>query len=369
MDLPVKVGIIGCGVISDTYIKRLQSAKTIEVYSCADLDYQRAQAKAADFGIACVQTPGEMLADPAVQLVANLTHPRAHADVTLAAIEAGKHVYTEKPFATTRDDAQRIIQAARQRNVTVCGAPDTFLQPNIQALRQLVDSGQLGDVVGGHGFFVTPGHESWHPNPDFYYQVGGGPHMDMGPYYLTALICALGPIKSVTATTKRTRPERMITAKSVRNGERIKVEVPTYVTGTLTFGNGAIVNLTTIFDGWDTSLPDLELYGTQGTITLGRYGVHVAKTPIRFKRPNQDGWFDVPQANERDLKFGLGIVDMVDALVNGRPPRASAEIAVHILDVLLSMEESAASGCRVEVSSMCSRPEPPDERLLEQMRG
>jgi predicted dehydrogenase len=367
MDLPVKIGILGCGVISSTYIKRLQSADMVEVYSCADIDRSRAEAIAVEFGIACVQTPHEMLADPAVQIVANLTHPRAHAELTLAAIDAGKHVYTEKPFAVTREDGLRIIEAARQRNVMVCGAPDTFLQPNIQALRKLLDSGQLGDIVGGHGFFVSPGHESWHPNPDFYYQIGGGPHMDMGPYYLTALIYSLGPVKSVVATSKMTRPQRTITARVPRSGETIKVEVPTYVTATLTFEDAAIITLTTIFDGLDTSLPDLELYGTLGTITLGRYGVHTAKTPIRLKRPGQDSWIDVPQSHERDLKWGLGIVDMVDALVNGRPPRASAELALHILDVLVSMDESARTGHRVEISSTCSRAEPLDERLLEHL--
>ena len=245
---PIRVGIIGCGTISPQYLRNLPLYPGVEVVACSDIDLDRAKSRAQEFGVPKYCSVEELLSDPNVDLVLNLTTPDAHAEVSLAVIAAGKHVYNEKPLAIDRQDGKAILNAARSRGVRVGCAPDTFLGGGIQTCRRLIDAGDIGRPFAATAFFVSHGHESWHPDPAFYYQRGGGPMFDMGPYYLTCLVALLGPVSRVTGSYTTATAERTITSEP-RNGETISVEVPTHVTGVLDFADGAVATVITSFDG------------------------------------------------------------------------------------------------------------------------
>ncbi|HUW14735.1 MAG TPA: Gfo/Idh/MocA family oxidoreductase, partial [Anaerolineae bacterium] len=245
----VKTGIVGCGNISGIYCQNAQKLEVLKLVACADLIPERAQAKAAEFSLPKACTTDELLADPDIELVVNLTIPRAHAEVALAAIAAGKHVYNEKPLAVTREEGDRIIEAARHSKVLVGCAPDTFLGAGIQTCCKLVDDGWIGKPLGAAAFLMLHGHESWHPDPAFYYQPGGGPMLDMGPYYLTALVSVMGPIRRVAGAARISFPERTITSQP-KYGHKITVEVPTHVVGIMEFASGALGTIVTSFDVW-----------------------------------------------------------------------------------------------------------------------
>ncbi len=263
----VRVGIVGCGVISGIYLKNLPTFDLVEVVACADLVLERAQARAAEFGVPRACSPDELLADPAIELVVNLTIPKAHAPVALAAVEAGKSVYNEKPLAVERAQGAELLRRAEAKGVLVGGAPDTFLGGGIQTCRQLIDEGAIGEPVAATAFMANHGHEHWHPDPAFYYQPGGGPLFDMGPYYLTALVSLIGPVHRVAGSARISTPDRIITSEPKR-GEKIHVETPTHVAGTLDFLSGAIGTLITSFDVWAHSLPRIEIYGSEGTLAV-----------------------------------------------------------------------------------------------------
>ena len=251
-----KIGIIGCGNISSIYFENLQKSSLLEIVACADLLKERAQEKASKYQVPHVYSVEELLNDSEIQLVVNLTIPQAHSEVTLKAIGAGKHVYTEKPLALTKEEGLKILNAAQKQGVCVGNAPDTFLGAGLQTCRALIDQGVIGEPLAGSAFMMCHGHESWHPNPDFYYQKGGGPLFDMGPYYLTALVFLVGPVKSVQALAKVSFPERIITSQP-RKGEKIKVEVPTHVTAILNLDNELPVSFVTSFDVWAARLPSV----------------------------------------------------------------------------------------------------------------
>ncbi|MCY0903078.1 MAG: Gfo/Idh/MocA family oxidoreductase, partial [Firmicutes bacterium] len=264
----VKVGIIGCGNISNAYFQGIPRFALVQVVACADLDMSRAQARAEQWHVtAC--TVEELLADPDIDIVVNLTIPVAHAKVCLAALEAGKHVYVEKPLAVSLEDGRLIMDTARARGLRVGSAPDTFLGGGLQTCRKLIDDGWIGTPIAATGFMMGAGHESWHPDPAFYYQVGGGPMFDMGPYYLTALVFLLGGIERVTGSARVTFPERTITSEPKR-GTRIAVETPTHIAGVIDFTSGAIGTLITSFDiqAGTSAFPPLEIYGTEGSLRV-----------------------------------------------------------------------------------------------------
>ena len=264
----VKIGIIGCGNISDIYLKNCtQVFDNLEVVACADLIHERAQAKAEQYNLAKACSVEELLRDPEIEIVVNLTTPDAHAEVCLAALKAGKNVYVEKPLAITREDGKKILELAKEKGLLVGGAPDTFLGAGIQTCRKLIDDGWIGEPIGATAFMVNHGHESWHPDPEFYYKVGGGPMFDMGPYYLTALIALMGPVKRVTGSARITFPERVITSEP-KYGTKITVDVPTHVAGIMDFESGAIGTILTSFDVWDSQLPRIEVYGTTGSMIV-----------------------------------------------------------------------------------------------------
>jgi predicted dehydrogenase len=350
----VKVGIVGCGNISGIYCQNAHELEILKLIACADLIPERAHAKAEEFSIPNACTTDEMLADPEVEVVVNLTIPKAHAEVALAAIVAGKHVYSEKPLGVTREEGRRILDAAHNKEVLVGCAPDTFLGAGIQTCRKLVDDGWIGEPIGAAASLMLHGHESWHPDPEFFYQPGGGPMLDMGPYYLTALVNIMGPVTRAAGATRITFPERTITSQA-KYGEKITVEVPTHVIGVLEFATGALGTIVTSFDVWAHELPRIEIYGTEGTLSMP--DPNTFGGPVRIWR--NGSWSEVPLTHGYPKNSrGLGIADMAYALRSGRKARASGELAYHVLDVMQTLHEAASEGKYLEVASTCERPAP-----------
>ena len=351
----VNVGVIGCGNISAHYLKTLRAFPLLNVAACADQDLARARACAEQYGLARACTVEEMLADPAISLVVNLTVPNAHAAVTHAALRAGKHVHSEKPLCLTRGEARQLLEAAQARQVRLGCAPDTFLGGGMQTCRKLIDDGWIGEPVGASAFLMNHGHEHWHPDPAFYYKAGGGPMFDMGPYYLTSLVSLLGPIRRVTGAARTTFPERVITSQP-RAGTRVSVDVPTFVAGTLEFAGGAIASLITTFDVWASQLPHLEIYGTEGSLALP--DPNWFRGPVRLRRRDSADWSEVPLTHgfTADHFRGLGAVDLAYAVRSGRPHRASAEMAAHVVEAMSGFLDSAAAGRAYDLVSRCDRP-------------
>ena len=354
MAAKVRVGIVGCGTISGIYLKVAPTFELLEVAACADIVVERARARAAEFGVPKAVSVEELLADPEIELVVNLTIPAAHGQVALAAVEAGKSVYNEKPLAVDRAEARRLLERARAKGVLVGGAPDTFLGGGIQTCRKLIDDGAIGQPVAATAFFANHGHEGWHPDPGFYYQPGGGPMFDMGPYYLTALVSLIGPVRRVTGSARATFPEREIRSEPKR-GQRIKVETPTHIAGVVDFASGAIGTIVTSFDVWAHSLPRIEIYGSEGTLAVP--DPNTFGGPVRLRRAGEPEWREMPLTHGRtENSRSLGVADMAHALRSGRPHRASGELAYHVLDVMQSFTEASAAGRHVELASSCERP-------------
>ena len=353
---PVKVGIIGCGNISDIYCQAGRTFEAIDVVACADLLPERAEAKALEHGIAKALTPEALLADPEVEIVVNLTIPIAHGTVALAALEAGKHVYNEKPLAVTREDGRRMLELAQEKGLRVGCAPDTFLGGGLQTCIKLINDGWIGTPVSATAFMQCHGHETWHPDPDFFYQHGGGPMFDMGPYYLTALVAMLGRVKRVTGSTRVTFPERLITSEE-KYGEVIKVNTPTHVAGILDFVNGAIGTIVMSFDVWAHTLPCIEIHGTEGSMSVpdpNSFG-----GPVKIRRMGAVEWSEVPLSHGySENSRGLGVADMAAAIRGNRPHRASGELACHVLDLMHAFHDASNNGRHVKIRSKCKRPAP-----------
>ena len=263
----VKVGVIGCGNISGIYLRNAKVLKGLEVVAAADLVRERAEARAAEYGVPRARSVRALLADPEIRIVLNLTIPKAHASVALAALRAGKSVYNEKPLAIRLEDARRMLKLAKARRLRVGGAPDTFMGAGGQTCRKLIDDGVIGRPVAATAFMMCHGHEGWHPAPDFYYQPGGGPMFDMGPYYLTALVNLMGPVRRVTGSARITFPIRTITSQPL-HGTKITVRTPTHIVGVMDFASGAVGTIITSFDVWAAQLPRIEVYGSAGTLSV-----------------------------------------------------------------------------------------------------
>jgi predicted dehydrogenase len=356
MDKKIKVGVIGCGNISSIYLEQMKTFDILEVVACADLIMDRARDRAAKYGIPRACTDEELWADPEIQIVLNITNPLAHAEVALGSLQAGKSVYDEKPLTTNREDAQQILKLAEEKGLRVGGAPDTFLGAGLQTCRKLIDEGAIGEPIAATAFMTCHGHESWHPDPEFYYQVGGGPMFDMGPYYLTALVSLLGPVKSVAGMTRITFPERTITSKA-KYGKKIQVEVPTHVAGLMNFANGAVGTIITSFDVWGATLPWLEIYGTEGSLHLpdpNGFGGEV-----KLWRPAVKEWENIPLIPWRSQNSrSLGLADMAHAIRSGRPHRANGKMGYHVLDIMHAFHDASRLGKEVELESTCERPAP-----------
>ncbi len=350
----VKVGIIGCGNISGAYLSMGDRFEILEIAACADLVMERARAKAEEFSIPRACTVDELLAIDEIDIVVNLTVPHAHAEVALAALEAGKSVYSEKPFALSRDEGRPVLELAREKGLLVGCAPDTFLGAGGQTARKLIDDGAIGEPVAAGAHMMSHGHESWHPDPEFYYKPGGGPMFDMGPYYLTALVNLLGPVRRLTGSATISFPERTITSEPKR-GTVIRVECPTHVTGIMQFANGAVGTITTTFDVWAASLPAIEIYGAEGTLSVPNPGGFAGPACVRLAGAEE--WREIPVTHGyADQNRGLGVADMAYALRSGRLHRASGELAFHVLDIMESFTDASEQGRYVDLSSTCERP-------------
>jgi predicted dehydrogenase len=352
----VKVGIIGCGNISPIYFKNLRNFKIIDIVACADLDLERAKQRAEEFNIPKACTVDSLLSDPEIKIVINLTVPNAHADIHLKALQAGKHTYGEKPLAVKLEDGEKIVSLAKEKGLLVGSAPDTFLGGGIQTCRKLIDEGWIGEPIAATAFMMKHGPESWHPNPEFFYQVGGGPMFDMGPYYLTTLINLVGPIRRVSGLTSISFPERTITSE-VNYGKKILVETPNHIAGVFEFENGAIGTIITSFDVWGSQLPFIEIYGTKGTLVVP--DPNTFNGPVYIRRHDQTGFMEVPLTHGfTENSRGIGVVDMAYSIINGRQHRANGEMAYHVLEVMHGFHISSNEGKYYEVQSTCERPAP-----------
>ena len=350
---PQAIGIIGCGdICRKAYLPGAAHYAITEVVAVADLDVDRARSVAAEHGVAKGCSVEKLLADPQIVLVENLTIPKVHAEINRAILAAGKHVYCEKPFALSLAEAAPLVEMAAARNLRISSAPDTFLGHGLQTCRRTVDEGAIGTVVGGVMHMACPGHESWHPSPAFYYQAGGGPLFDMGPYYITALVSILGPVRRVCGIARKGREEREITSQPLA-GTRIPVEVPTHICGVLDFACGAAVNLIMSFDVFGHHLPRLELYGTEGSLSLPDPNHFVG--PVSLKR-GRDDWQETPCPGPEHRR-GAGAADLLHAVAAKRPHRADGALAVHVVEVMEALVTAGTEHRVVDLTTTCQRPE------------
>lgn len=354
----LRIGMVGIGKISGIYLQNLTGmfAERVILSAVTDMIPERAAKAAEEYHIRHVREPDELIHSPEVDIILNITQPQNHFQVALSAVKAGKHVYDEKPFCAKREEAEEVIKTAVANNVRVGGAPDTFLGAGIQTCRKLLDDGWIGIPVAATAFMMNHGHEHWHPDPEFYYKVGGGPMFDMGPYYLTALINLLGPITRISGSAKMGLKTRTITSEPLK-GKVIKVEVPTHIAGVLDFASGAVGTIITSFEVYSHTLPFIEIYGTQGTLRVP--DPNTFGGPVLVKRGWEENWSEVPLLKDYpENSRGLGIIDMAQGISQGRPHRASGELVYHVLDVMHGIHDASASGAYYEVKSTCKRPDP-----------
>lgn len=386
--MTLNVGVIGCGMVSHAYLGSIVRAPGLTLAALASRTMHSARTQAARYGGQAV-TVDAVLADPAIDLVVNLAPPGVHYGIGRRALEAGKHLYSEKPFATTLDDAADLLDLAEARNLAIGCAPDTFLGSGQQLARRLIDDGAIGRVTGGAISFGTRGMESWHPDPAFFYAAGGGPLLDIGPYYLTALVNLLGPVTEVVAIGTTPRATRQIGSPG-RAGEMIAVDVPTSVTGGVLFENGANVSLALSWDVSAHTRPPIQLYGSNGTMTVpdpnqfggavrmstdgDRWQSHGDTEPPRRLTPEilsramqgirqgidplNNGPIGPDTALRMGDRRGLGLVDLAAGLAEGRAPRADGRLAFHVLETLLALERSARGEGRILIRSRVDRPLP-----------
>jgi predicted dehydrogenase len=360
----IKIGLVGCGNISDIYLQNCARFPVLEVIACADLVFERAEAKAQQHGLKALPV-AQLFADPEVRIVLDLTVPSAHARVNLAALAAGKHVYSEKPLAVRLKDGQKTLTKASANGLRVGCAPDTFLGAGLRTCRKLIDEGAIGEPVAAAAFMTSHGPESWHPEPEFFYKAGAGPLFDMGPYYLTALISLLGPVRRVTGSARISAPERLVTSQP-HAGQKIRVEVPTHVAAVLDFASGPVATLITSFDIWAAKLPRIEVYGTEGTLSVP--DPNTFGGPVRLSQAGEKEWAEIPPVNGyANNSRGLGLADLAHALHSGTPHRASGEMAFHVLDIMHAIHLASHKSRHIQLSSTCSRPEPLPEDLAEDL--
>ncbi|WP_123043340.1 Gfo/Idh/MocA family protein [Cohnella candidum] len=352
----LKVGIIGTGNISGIYFQNGKRFESMEVVACADIDVERAKAKAAEHGVRGCSVD-ELLADPEVQMVINLTIPQAHASVCMKALEAGKHVYVEKPLSVTREEGKQLLELAERKGLRVGCAPDTFLGGGIQTSIKLIEDGWIGTPIGATAFMTSSGPESWHPAPEFFYQIGGGPMFDMGPYYLTAMVAMLGPITRVTGSARISHAERTITSQP-KFGQVVKVETPTHIAGVLDFASGPVGTLLTSFDiAGGSTLPRIEVYGSQGTLLVP--DPNTFGGPVSVWRAGSREWSQIPLTHGKaENARGVGAADMAKAILTGRKHRANGAMANHVLEAMHGFHDASAQGKHYIMQSTCEKPAP-----------
>jgi predicted dehydrogenase len=342
---PVRIGVIGAGVISTEYLRNLTGLPDLDVRAVGDLDVERARAQATAFGVPGSGPVAAVLADEEIELVVNLTVPQAHVDVALQAIAAGKHVWNEKPIGLDRESTRKLLDAARASGLRVATAPDTFLGPGIQTARRLIESGSIGSPLTALTLLQSPGPESWHPNPDFLFQDGAGPLFDLGPYYLTALVQLLGPVAQVSAVSSRARAVRTI-GSGPRAGQQFDVTVPTHVAAIYRFAGGASAQCLFSFDS-AVRRRQVEIAGTEGTLAVPDPNTFTGEIVVN----RMDGWGVTVPAAPSPKTRGIGVLELARAVRAGQPERASGELGEHVLDVMISTIEAAERGGPVDVAS------------------
>ncbi|MGE0502664.1 MAG: Gfo/Idh/MocA family protein [Rhizobiaceae bacterium] len=358
------VGVVGCGNISAAYFRLAPLFKGIEMRACADVNHEAAKARAKEFGVRADTVEGLLKARD-IDIVVNLTVPIAHYAVSKAALDAGKHVYSEKPFVLSLKDGLDLKKRAEKKGVRVGSAPDTFLGGAHQLARNLIDSGKLGRITSGTCHVMSHGMEHWHPNPDFFFQAGGGPILDLGPYYISNLIQLIGPVRQVAALASTPARERTITSKP-RAGQKIKVETPTTLCALIEFRNGAVVTFNASWDVWQHGHKPMELYGEEGTIHVpdpnffGGEVRYTTKADEAKKFPKWDHPFAVPNQQHATGMLAnyrtSGLADMAIAIQEGRPHRCSLEASLHAVDVMTGILKSGETGRFVTMQTTCERP-------------
>jgi predicted dehydrogenase len=356
MTAPLRLGVVGAGNISGQYSTSLARLPQLRVTAVCDLDRTRAEALAAQHeGARTVALP-ELLAADDVDLVLVLTLPATHADVARDALAAGKHVYVEKPLATSVAEGREVVKAAAEAGLRAGCAPDTVLGTGIQTARAAVDAGRIGVPHAATAFMTTPGHERWHPDPEFYYRPGGGPLLDMGPYYLTSLVHLLGPVVRVVGASARPSATRTI-GRGPRAGESFDVTVDTSVTGILEHASGALSTLVMSFDTWAARLPRIEVHGTGGSLSVPDPNTFAGPVELYSAAAPDEGWLDLGStAGYRDAGRGYGVADLALSLAADRPHRAGDELALHVLDIMESLQRAADTRTSVELTTTCARP-------------
>jgi predicted dehydrogenase len=345
--MPVGIGIAGAGVISTQYLTNLALYPDVEVVAIGDLDTDRAAAQAEAFGVPSSGGLQAVLDHPGVEVVINLTIPAAHVEVSTAAIRAGKHVWSEKPLGLDRTSARALLDEAAALGVQVCCAPDTVLGPGVQVALRAIADGSIGRPLAGLAIVQGPGPDSWHPNPEFLFQTGGGPVLDVGPYYFTSLVLGLGPVTAVVAGGGRARDVRTVMA-GPREGETFDVTVPTTANVLLRHASGATSVGLFSFDSGQGRAGVLEFQGSAATL--------VSCDPNRFDgtiRTHVAGAVSTEvEVEDKGMGRGIGVVDLVRSLAAGTAPRLHGELAYHVLDIMLAIEESIAAGTEVAVRSV-----------------
>jgi len=335
----IKVGVLGCGNISSIYFENLtKTFQNVEVYACSDLVDDFALKAAKEYSIPHVMTFDQMLDDENIEIILNITTPQGHYPLTKRALLAGKHVYVEKPLSLTFEEGSELVKIAEEKKLILGGAPDTFMGAGIQTCMKLIQDGVIGKTIGANAFMVCHGHESWHPAPEFYYKKGGGPLFDMGPYYLTALVNLMGGVSEVSGMSTKAFSQRTITSEP-KNGTVIDVEVPTHVSGLLRFENGAVANLLTSFDVWESVLPRIEIYGTKGSILVpdpNSFG-----GPVMLALEGGKGYKEITLTHTyAENSRGIGLSDMAQCIIDGLNPRAGSSLTNHVLEIMCAIDGS-----------------------------
>ena len=359
------IGIIGCGNISTTYLKFAPLFRGLDLRAVADINMESAQTRAQEYGVRA-DTVEALLGASDIDIIVNLTIPDAHFEVTKSILEAGKHAYSEKPFVLSVEEGKTLRDMAKDKGLFVGSAPDTFLGGAHQQARAVIDAGDVGQIVGGTCHVMSHGMEHWHPNPDFFFQPGGGPILDLGPYYITNLIQLLGPVSAVSAMTGSASPTRTISC-GPRDGETIPVDTPTNIHALIEFANGALVTFGASWDVWKSNHPNMELYGTIGTISVpdpnffgGEVMVSEKDSEMRalpgwdhpFGIPNEEHGNGINQANYRCA----GLADMAQSIIGSRAHRCNIDLALHAVDVMTAILASGESRSWVEMTTTCARP-------------
>lgn len=360
----LKVAFIGVGSISGIYLDNLTKVfKDVEIAGVCDLIPERAENAKQKYNLPRVyENMFQAFQDPQVDIILNLTRPYQHYEVTRLALEHGKHVYTEKPLGITLEEGDKLVTLAKQRGLLIGGAPDTFLGAGLQSCRKYIDAGLIGEPIGAAAFMICRGHETWHPDPDFYYQPGGGPMLDMGPYYITALVSLLGPVSSLVSASKRTFPTRLITSQP-HAGTVVDVNTDTYIAGTLQFESGAIGTIFTTFDVYYPHQARFEIYGSEGTLILP--DPNYFGGPIQIFRPETGKMEELPLLMDyAENSRGLGLADMASAIRGERDARANVQQIHHVLEILTGFETSAREGKWLDLKTEYKRPAPMKKAAL-----